>query len=458
MAPETSDHIQPIERSKKVEMNVSVVDLSANQKKLQVEIPSKRVQGELEKRYRELAKQAKIKGFRPGKVPRTILKSYYGKSVEGEVSSQFIQDTFADALREADLKPLVEAEVGEMHFEDSGSFVYEAVVDVCPPFELEGYKGLEVVRKPARVTEDQVQAELERIREQHAELRTVEPDRPIAMGDNVLIDFTPSVDGVVFQKGVATDHMLEVGKKALHDEFDEHLVGHEVGDVFTVELDYPEQAPAPEVAGKRVHFEVTVKELKEKIFPELNDEFARELPTSKYETMEELEQDIRDRLLKREEDAGKVEVRKQIMDQLLAKVEIEVSPKVIEREIDRHIEYLQNQFESQGLKIDGFRFNSPEIRAEYQPTAEKNVRWRLICSYLAKQELIELTEEEMDEIYMEVARMARMDVAQLKREYAESAIIDQAKESRIQEKVFDLLEKEAAFKQASEEESSTEQE
>jgi trigger factor len=153
-----------------------------------------------------------------------------------------------------------------------------------------------------------------------------------------------------------------------------------------------------------------------------------------------------------------VELRKQIMDQLLAKVEIEISPKVIEREIDRHIEYLQNQFESQGLKIDGFRFNSPEIRAEYQPTAEKNVRWRLICSYLAKQELIELTEEEMEEIYMEVARMARMDVAQLKREYAESAIIDQAKESRIQEKVFDLLEKEAAFKQASEEESSTEQE
>ena len=439
-----------------MEMNVSVVDLSANQKKLQVEIPAQRVQGELDKKYRDLAKQAKIKGFRPGKVPRNILKSYYGKSVESEVSSQFIQDTFPEALREADLKPLIEADVDEMHFEDNGTFTYVAVVDVCPPFEVEGHKGLEISRRSVRVDEEKVQAELEKIREQHAQLRAVETDRPIQMGDTVLIDFTPSVDGQVFEKGVTRDYMLEVGKKTLHNDFDEHLVGHRPGDVFSVELDYPENAPTPEVAGKRVAFEVSVREIKEKILPDLDDDFAKEL--GKFETLADLKQETRDRLEKREEDAVSTESRKQIMDQLVGKISVEISEKVIEKEIDRHIQLLQNQFESQGLKIDGFRFNTPEIRAEYRPTAEKNVRWRLICTQIARQEQIELSEEEMDEVYAGVARMARMDVATLKQEYAESAIIDQAKESRIQEKVFSILEQEAVYQEVLDQEKSTDQE
>lgn len=121
-------------------MNVSVVDLSANQKKLQVRIPALRVQDELDKRYRDLAKNIRIKGFRPGKVPRHIIKSYYGKTIESELSSQFIQESYEDALGEASLKPLVEADVSEMHFEDDGTFTYSALVDVAPPFQLEEYR------------------------------------------------------------------------------------------------------------------------------------------------------------------------------------------------------------------------------------------------------------------------------------------------------------------------------
>ena len=129
-------------------MNVSLTDISPSQKKIRVEIPESKVTEELDKKYRDLAKKTKIKGFRPGKVPLSIIKSYYGKAVEHEVSTQFIEDTFGDALKETDLKPLTQADVSESHFEEGGAFTYTALVDICPPFELPVYKGLEI-HKPA---------------------------------------------------------------------------------------------------------------------------------------------------------------------------------------------------------------------------------------------------------------------------------------------------------------------
>jgi trigger factor len=437
-------------------MNVSVVDISENQKKLQVEIPASRVQEELEGRYRELAKQVKIKGFRPGKIPKSILKSYYGKALEGEVSSQLIQESFPEALREADLKPLVEADVNETNFDDNGAFTYTAIIDVCPPLEIDGYKGLQLQRQPVQVAEEQEQAELDRILDQHSQLRTIEEERPVKEGDVAVIDFTPSVDGEIFDRGKAQDYMLEIGKQTIHPEFDNHVVGQEVGKPFSFELDYPEDAPTPEIQGKRVRFEVEVKEIKEKVRPELDDEFAKE--AGKFESLDELKQSIRERLTKREEDRISTEVRQQIVDQLLTMTTFELSSKVIDREVDRMVGMLQHQFESQGLKIDTSRLNTAEIRAEYRPQAEKNLRRRLILEQIAKQENIELTEEDKEQIYAEVARFARMDIEKVKREYADSSIIEQSSESKIQDKVLKLLEDSAVYTEASQEEKSPEQE
>jgi trigger factor len=422
-------------------MNVSVVDLSANQKKLQVEIPATRVQGLLDEKYRDLAKSIRIKGFRPGKVPRSIIKSYYGKTVENEVSSQFIHDTFQDALREANLKPLVEADVSEIRFEDNGAFTYVALVDVSPPIDLEDYKGTTVQRPPVEIDETHVEGELERIRQQHSQLRSLEEDRPIAQGDIVLVDFVPTVDGEVFEKGKANDYMVEVGKQSLHPEFDQHIVGHRSGDSVAFELDYAEDAPTREIAGKRVHFDVTIREIKEKLTPELDDEFAKEV--GQFETLEELRQTVREQLLKRDTEKSSALVRQQIIDQLISRVNIEVSSRVIEREVDRLINMLRHQFESQGLKIDTGRFDTAGIRAEYRPQAEKNVRWQLICDHVAEREGLELTTQELEEVYHEVAQAARMDVATIKRDYSDSSIVYQAKEGRLREKAFRIIEEAA---------------
>jgi trigger factor len=434
------------ERSKNVGINVTVTDLSDNQKKLQVEIPAQTVREEFEKRYRDLAKRVRIKGFRPGKAPRGILKSYYGKSIEHEVSSQFVQDTFPEALRKVDLKPLTEADVEEINFADDGAFTYAAVVDVCPPFELEGYKGLELHRPAIQVSEEEVGTELENIRQEHAQIRTLESDRPVEDGDMVLIDFVPSVSGVVFQKGSRQDQMIEVGKKALHPDFDQHLIGHSLNDTISFELDYPEDAPTREIAGKKVHFEVTIKELKEKVVPELNDELAREV--GQFETLDALRQEIRSRLEKRKEEGSSENLNGQIIEQLLPKAQFEISSKVIDREVDRMIGLLRHQFESQGLKIDTSGLDSPAIRAEYRPQAEKNVRWRLVSQQLAAQEDIEVSDDEREDIYRQMARLFRMDVETLKEEYSESQMVQQAVESKVQEKVFKFVKDNAMYKDA----------
>jgi trigger factor len=437
-------------------MNVSVVDLSASQKKLQVQIPAQKVRQELDKKYRDLAKHARIKGFRPGKVHRNILKSLYGKSIEGEVSSQFIQESFPEALRETDLKPLAEADVDEMHFGDDGAFSYTAVVDVCPPFEVGGYKGLELKRSKIQVSEEQEQAELQKILEQHSQLRTVETERPIQKGDMALIDVAPWVDDTLIEKGKASDHMVEIGKATIHPEFDDHLVGRHAGETFSFELDFPEDAPMAEIGGKRVRFDVTIREIKEKIVPELNDEFAKEI--GNHESLEDLKQEIRNNLQKREEEMASKETREQVIRKLLEIIQFDLSEKVIQREVNRQIDLLLHQFESQGLKIDGSRFNTPEIREGYRPQAEKNLRWSLIAQQIAKKENLDITEAEEEEIYTEVARMARMDVDVIRREYADNPVVEQAKESKLQEKVLKLVEEEATYVETSQEENSSDQE
>ncbi len=425
-----------------MDMKVSVVDLSTNQKKLQVEIPASNVQMEIEKKYRDLAKQVRIKGFRPGKVPRSILKSYYGKAVEGEVSNELIQGTFSDALTQSELKPLAEADVSEMRFEDDGAFSYEAIVDVPPPFEVEGYKGVEVKRPAIDASDEKVDAEVQRLREQQATLSDLGEDRAIEEGDVLVVDYTPFVDGEAFQRGAGTDRMIEVGRKSIHPDFDGHLVGRKAGDSFSFEVEYPSDATPGEIAGKTVKFEVTVKSAKKKVLPELDDAFAK--AAGKHENIEALRTAIRERVEKSEQARATGEVRQQIRDQLLEKTPMELPPKAIERETEMMVTQFKHQFESQGLKIDTSKILTPEVREEYRKEAEKNIRWRLILDEIARLEDIAITDEELEEIYGEVARLLRKDIDTIKSLYADNSIVEQLKSNKLQEKVLKLLEDEAS--------------
>jgi len=426
-------------------MNVSLTEISPSQKKIRVEIPGSSVTKELEKKYRDLAKKAKIKGFRPGKVPLSIIKSYYGKAVEHEVSTQLIEDTFGDALKESDLKPLTRADVSESHFEEGGAFAYTAVVDICPPFELPDYKGLKIHKPAVEVTEEQIQAELDKLVQSHSQLRALESERPIREGDVAIVDFTPSVEGRVFEKGKTKDFLAEVGKGGLHPDFDKHLLGRRPGESFSFELYYPEDASSSELAGKSVRFELTIKELKEKEVPELNDEFAQSLGSGQFETLEALRQELRKKLLEREEQSGSQNVRDQILRKILSKVQFEISPRVIELEADRILHNLKHQFESQGLKFDADALNTSEYKTGSRLQAERDIRTRLVLDRIAEAEAISLDSEEEEQVFRDIAAAYRIDMAKVRSEYGESAIVEQEKERKFKDKVIKFIESEAVF-------------
>ncbi len=427
-------------------MKVTVTDLGPTQKKLVVVVEPRHVEKELDKRYRQLSQQVRLKGFRPGKVPRKILESYYGKTVQGEVSNQLIQETYADALKQTDIKPMMEGDVEDYRFDPDGSFSYSAIVEVRPVFEVKDYLGLELeVPAPMQVTEEQVANELEALRQRHAEIRSVEGDREAQWGDYVIVDVVPEIDGQIFEKGVNKNFYVELGQGKIHPDFDGRLVGHRAGETVSFELDFPEDAETGELAGKRVRFEVTLKEIKEKVLPDLDDAFARKV--GGHDSVDALRETLRERLIKSSEEAKKLQVRRAIMEQLVDNVAFDVPEKVVEREVDRRIQHFVHQLSAQGLKIDPSRFQTPEIRAEQRPAAERDIRWRLIVEQIAAQEGLELSEDEKEAVYAEVARLYRTTPEQVKNEYQESAIVQEMFQQKLEEKVFRLLEDHAVAKE-----------
>jgi trigger factor len=439
-------HLLFTQKGRKQKMKVTVVDLSPSQKKLQIESPAQQVQAELEKRYKELARTARIKGFRPGKVPRNVLKNYYGKAIENEVSNHFVNETFPEALRDSQLEPLAQAEVEEINFDSAGGLQYEATIDVAPPFVVEGYQGLEVRRRQLQVGEDLVDRELETLRDRHAELRSLNDERPVREGDFVVVSFTPWVDGQVFERGVAKEQLLEVGKRSIHPEFDTQLIGHKAQEPFSFELIYKDGKdgePTQELAGKTVQFDVIIQEVKEKILPELDDDFAKEVRN--LDTLTELRSSLREQLEKSEQQKLDQEIRQQISDKLCDQVLLEVPGRAVEVEVDQMVGQLQYQFQSQGLKLDASMFNTPEIRAEYRVQGERNLRLRLILDKIAQQENLAVDDTEVEEIYSQFAKMARMDVEQVKAEQDKYQILQQMKQARLHDKVWTLLTDQAHY-------------
>jgi trigger factor len=265
----------------------------------------------------------------------------------------------------------------------------------------------------------------------------------VAQGDVLVVDFTPSVDGHVLEKGKSTDFMLEVGKGSVHPDFDGNLLGHELGEAFSFEIVYPDNAPTKEVAGKHVQMDVTIKELKEKILPEANDDFAKEVDS---DTFDALRQATRERLASRLEERRTSDIRNQIVDQLVKSTTFTLTDKVLDQEVQRMVDQLVQQFQNQGLAIDPARFNTPEIRESYKPQAEANVKRRLILMKISEVEGIELTDEEREQVYEEYAKILRIDVEELKEKYSGVGFIEQALDYKMDEKIMKLLEESAIIK------------
>ncbi len=394
-------------------MQVSVEDVSSLTKKMTITLPQDYVSQQMEDAYKKLASEVALKGFRKGKIPRKVLEKNYGSKVEYDVAEKMIQDTYFDALQKTSLDVVVHPEVKDQKFADDGSFTYKAEVDVKPDFELQEYKGIEVEQPELVISDEEIALEVERLRRQMAPLQNVE-GRGIQKSDLAIIDFEGYHNGTAMKQVRGENFSVEVGSGNYGKEFEEKLIGMKKGEDSSLEVDFPEGFSNPVLAGKKVEFRIKVKEVKERALAELNDEFAQEVG-KEFNTLADLQNNIREHILKAKEGAQLSDLTDRLMKKLLEVHSFEVPRRLVAYEIDSLIRDLEGNLERQGMTLESAGLNREALAEQYQNSALSRVRGDFILKKIGEKEGIKLDKEDVDKGFARVAGQYNMQINEVKK-------------------------------------------
>ncbi|RLB09574.1 MAG: trigger factor [Deltaproteobacteria bacterium] len=367
-------------------MKFELEEISPTEKKINVEIPHEEVEKILSKKYKELRKRVKIKGFRPGKAPRFMLERFYGPQVNQETVQELLEINIPKILEESEIEPLVELEYDfeEIDFKGQKPLKFSAIAEVKPEITIEDYRGIPLKKEVIEVTDREVEEKLQELRENNAYLETVEEPPPVKEGDFVVIDFDTMIDGEKKDDLSAVDFTLEVGKAQIHADFDSQLLGMKVGETRSVKIQYSPETPNKELAGKEVEFKVTLEEVKQKVLPELDDEFARDL--GDFSSLEEIKEKIREELLKMKESRSENMLREQLFNALLERTSFELPRRLVEREMALMVEQFKKQLEARGLTLPDIHSSEDALKEQYRPEAERRTKLALILGKIAELE------------------------------------------------------------------------
>ncbi len=348
-------------------MEVIVEEVSALTKKMTITLPEGDVQKRLKEAYDKLQKESKMKGFRRGKVPRSLIVKTYQPQVEGEVGEKLVQDTYFSAVEKQKIDPVVHPEISAPVFNEDGSFTYIAQVDIKPAFELMDYKGLEVERPDTTIKEEEIDTELRAMQKNMAALRSVD-GRAIQKGDVIILDYQGFHNDNPIKQVKNDNYSLEVGSGRMGPEFEDRLVGMNKGEEASHEVDFPEKHPNPLLAGKKVNFRIVIKDVQERVLAELDDEFAKDVG-KEFTTLDELKKTIRERIQKKKAESADGELIDRLMQQLLKNHEFDVPKRLVRFEVEEMIKQTEQQFEKTGLSLEAAGLNR-------QMLAENNEPWR----------------------------------------------------------------------------------
>ncbi len=418
-------------------MKVSVEDISSIKKKVSIEIPEEEVAKEIDSFYKELGKKAKVKGFRPGKVPRSILERYFKDYVKAEVVQKLIQGTYPNALTETNLQPVSNPVIDPGELETGSSFQYSVTIEVKPEIKLEGYIGLNIQGKKEEVKEEELEERLRTLQNLHASLNTVSEVRPIQNGDYVIIDYEAREDEKPLEEGKAIDTTLEVGSGKFIPDLEEKLIGMRLGEERDIEVTFPGDYGYKKWAGKTISFHVKIKEIKEKILPPLDDEFAKDL--GDYSSLDELKSKLREEIRKEKELFLQQQLRNQILDQLLEATPFEVPDSLVEAQIQALVSDTKLRLARQGMALQDIGVTEERLQEDYRTTALKQVKTYLILEKIATQEGISVTDEEMEERIREISEKVHQKFDVLKRYYEKNGLIPEVKAGILNDKTLDFL-------------------
>jgi trigger factor len=432
-----------------VAVKAEIEEVDKNKVRMKVEVPAEDVGKAVGRAFRDIAREVTIPGFRKGKVPRRVLQARLGlDAIYQEVKQANLPDYYAEALEQLGIEPIDEPEIDfdEIEIEEGKPLYFEATVEIKPRVELTSYKGVEVDRPDEEVTEEDVTRVLDNMRDKFATLDVVS-GKTLADGDYAIIDFEGKVNGVEFEGGSSQDFMLEVGTENIWPEFNEELKGKRKGDILDIKVNMPEQFPDEELAGKVAAFKVMVKEVKVKKLPEPDDDFAKE--SSKFDTIAELEEDIRGKLAEAKKAQAQESVRMQVLEKLAGGLEVEIPGKMVEEYAQHRRRELEVRLSTSGVTLDDYLkavdYTAERMDEEFEVEARKLIRNELVLDAVIRAEKLEASDEELQEEIRERSEMFGVNPDTFRRVMEERGGLEEMREDLLRRKALKFLGDNAVF-------------
>lgn len=444
-------------------MSVQVENLEKNMAKLTIEVAAEEVEKAIQAAYLKEKGKISMPGFRKGKVPRKMIEKMYGEAVFYEdAANTLIQENYPAAVEESGIDIVSRPTIDVVQIESGKPFIFTAEVAVRPEVKLGKYLGVQVTKIDTSVSDEEVEAAVEKERNNNARTVTV-TDRPIANGDTAVIDFEGFVDGVAFEGGKGENHPLEIGSHSFIDTFEDQLIGKNAGEELDVNVTFPEDYQVQDLAGKPAVFKVKINEVKTKELPEADDEFAQDV--SEFDTLAEYREDVKKKLAERKEADAKRTKEDEAIGKIIDKSKMDIPDPMIDMQINNMLNDFANNMARQGLSMDQYLqftgMTTEKLREQMRPDALKRIQSSLVLEKIAKEENIEVTDEDVDAKIEEMAKMYGMDAEQMKG-YVRDEEKETIKRDIAVEKAVDLImdnikERAKASKKAKEEEHQEEQ-
>jgi len=392
--------------------------LEGNTGVLTVEVDVETVNNGLDTAFKKVSKQVNIPGFRKGRIPRSMFEKRFGvESLYQDALDAILPDAYISAIEETGIEPIDRPDIEIEQMEQGKELIFKATVQVKPEVKLGEYKGLEVEKMDTEVSDEDIDAELKQLQERQAEL-VVKEEGEVAEGDTVVIDFEGFVDGEPFEGGKSENYSLEIGSGSFIPGFEDQLVGVKAGEEKDVEVTFPEEYHAEELAGKPAVFKVKLHEIKSKELPELDDEFAKDV-SEESETLEDLKASIKNRLVESKKNEAEQTLRNELVDKASENAEVEIPEVMITTEVDRMLKEFEQRLQMQGMTLDlYFQFSGQDedaLREQMKEDAEKRVKTNLTLEAIAKAENIEVDDEAVNEEMNKMAEAYKMELEEIKR-------------------------------------------
>jgi trigger factor len=399
-----------------MKMQVSVEDINSVKKTLHIEIPEEEVVRELDRAYNALKKNAKVKGFRPGKVPRSALVRLFKKDIHADVTSRLIQSSFIDAVKETELKIVGNPQVDPPELAATGSYKYDATVEVTPEIKDIDYSGLTLKRSNYRISDEEIDAQLKMLQKNFARQQKIEKNRAAEPEDFVLIDFEGFKEGRPFaETAKAENFSLKIGEGPVLKEFDDQLIGMKPGDSKEFKVTFPEDYHNKKLAGLEISFQVTLQEIREEVLPAIDDALAKK--AGQYENLDGLKKVIADNLEQGYAKRIEQELHEQIYSELISRSDFEVPDAMVAMELEGIVEEAVRSFAYRNITMEELGLTRESIAENYRDTAFKQVKRHLLLGKIMDQESLAVSDDELEDALNEMAENFKQPVEEIKKHY-----------------------------------------